>query len=40
MQNFVKKSNFVQKRETVAQENQLFRGYPKSDPLSTELRRA
>ena len=28
MRNFVQKSHFVQNHETVAQENQLFRGNP------------
>ena len=33
MQNFVQKSHFVQKRETVAQENLLHRGNPNTRVL-------
>ena len=36
MQNFVQKSHFVQKRETVAQESLLFRGNPSEvDPKAS-----
>ena len=35
MRNFVQKSNLLHKRETVAQENLLFRGNPKLTPPIT-----